>query len=233
MRQEKNSGGSSPCWTSSEAQSIVAPVEAGRRPGLETREGKAGGLEAQRQRDRSRIAESPGGGARLPEMDDAAQEGAGGDDDGAAGKSAAVGERHARDRPGVRQEAGGFAFDDRETGRLADQPLHGAPVKRAVGLRPRALDGRALAAIEDAELDAGQVRGARHQAVERVDLAHEMAFAEPADRRVARHFADGGEPVGDERGRAPQRAAAAAASQPACPPPITMTSKPGSGACFT
>jgi hypothetical protein len=31
---------------------------------------------------------------------------------------------------------------------------------------------------------------ARHDAVERVDLANEMTLAEPADRRVARHLAD-------------------------------------------
>jgi hypothetical protein len=29
-----------------------------------------------------------------------------------------------------------------------------------------------------------------HDAAERIDLAHQMALAEPADRRVARHLAD-------------------------------------------
>ena len=38
-----------------------------------------------------------------------------------------------------------------------------------------------------------------HQAVQRVDLAHEMALAEPADGRIAGHLADGGEAVGDQR----------------------------------
>ena len=44
------------------------------------------------------------------------------------------------------------------------------------------------------------IRGARHQPVERVDFAYEMPLAEPANRRVARHFADGCEPLGHERG---------------------------------
>ena len=39
-----------------------------------------------------------------------------------------------------------------------------------------------------------------HQPVERVDLAHQMALAEPTDRRIARHRADGREPVRDQRG---------------------------------
>ena len=38
-----------------------------------------------------------------------------------------------------------------------------------------------------------------HQPVKRVDLAHQMAFAEPADRRIAGHGADGGESMGDQR----------------------------------
>ncbi len=48
------------------------------------------------------------------------------------------------------------------------------------------------------ELDAGGVGDAAHEAVERIDLAHQMALAEPADGRVAGHLADGREGVGDE-----------------------------------
>ena len=63
-------------------------------------------------------------------------------------------------------------------------------VELAVGLGARAAHRRALAAVEDAELDAGGVGGAAHQPVERVDLAHQMALAEPADGRIAGHLAD-------------------------------------------
>ena len=52
-----------------------------------------------------------------------------------------------------------------------------------------------------------------------------MALAQAADRRVAGHFADGGERWVTSAVAAPHRAAAAAASHPAWPPPITMTSK--------
>ena len=56
-----------------------------------------------------------------------------------------------------------------------------------------------LAPVEDAELDAGLVRDAAHQPVERIDLADEMALAEAADRRIAGHGADRGEAMRDQR----------------------------------
>ena len=150
--------------------------------------------------DRGRIAEASGRGPLVAEMDHSAQEGAGGEDDGAAGDRAAVGELDARDGAGVGCDPSGFPFDDGQVRRLGDQRLHGAPIELSVGLGARPLDGGTLAAIEDAELNAGRIGGARHHAVERVDLAHQMALAQAADRRVAGHFADRRETMGDERG---------------------------------
>ena len=72
------------------------------------------------------------------------------------------------------------------------------PVERAVGLRARSADGRALAPVKHAELDAGPVGHAAHQAIERVDLADQVALAEPADRRIAGHLADGREAVREQ-----------------------------------
>ena len=69
---------------------------------------------------------------------------------------------------------------------FADRPA----IELAVGLGARAAHRRPLAAVEHAELDAGAVDRPAHEAVERVDLAHQMPLAEPADRRVARHLAD-------------------------------------------
>ncbi len=79
------------------------------------------------------------------------------------------------------------------------------------------------AAIQYAELDPGPVDPAPHDPVERIDLAHKVPLAEPADRRVARHLADRRPLVRQQQVRAPSRAAAAA-SHPACPPPTTTTS---------
>ena len=54
-------------------------------------------------------------------------------------------------------------------------------------------------------MDRRAVGGARHQPVEHVELAHQMALADPADRRVARHLPD---ILGAEGQQADARAAA-------------------------
>ena len=89
------------------------------------------------------------------------------------------------------------AFDDDIVHRLLEQPqvglvlqpaADGRAVQHPVGLRARGAHRRALAAVEDAELDAGFVGGRRHRAAQRVDLLDQMALADAADRRVAAHL---------------------------------------------
>ena len=74
-------------------------------------------------------------------------------------------------------------------------------------------------------MDGGEIGGARDQAVKGVDLADQMALAEPAHGRVAGHRADLAREKLTRATDAPMRAAAAAASEPAWPPPTTMISK--------
>ncbi|MCY1369004.1 hypothetical protein D9M69_560210 [compost metagenome] len=78
---------------------------------------------------------------------------------------------------------------------VADRGL----VQHAVGLRPRGAHGRALSRIEDAELDARLVGGNGHRAAERVDLLHEVALADAADRRVAAHLPQRLDVVGEQQ----------------------------------
>jgi hypothetical protein len=91
-------------------------------------------------------------------------------------------------------DAGLANFQGRPFG---EDRLDGLLVERAVGLGAGALDGRTLAAVQEAELDAGAVGRAAHDAVQRIDLAHQMALAQPADRRVAGHRPDAVALVGD------------------------------------
>ena len=106
-----------------------------------------------------------------------------------------------------------------------DRGLHRGRIELAVGLGARTADGRTLAAIEHPELDAAGIGDPAHQAVERIDLADQMALAEPADGGIAGHRADGRKAMGDQRRPRAHPRSGAAASQPAWPPPITMTSK--------
>ena len=59
-----------------------------------------------------------------------------------------------------------------------------------VRLGARRPDRRSLAGIQRAELDPGFVRGARHRAPERIDLAHQVSLADTADGWVAAHLAE-------------------------------------------
>ena len=78
---------------------------------------------------------------------------------------------------------------------------HRRAVQFAVRLSARALDGRPLATVEHAEVDAALVDGAPHDAVQRIDLADEVALADPTDRRVARHLANRVDALRHEYGR--------------------------------
>src|SRR5580704_8862702 len=114
-----------------------------------------------------------------------------GEHDAPGGNLAAVAEKetgHAASR--IEGQVLGSALQDVEARDFRQQLRHGTAVKLAVGLRAGAAHRRALAAVKQAKLDAGAVDRARHNAIKRVDLAHEVALAETADRRVARHLAD-------------------------------------------
>jgi hypothetical protein len=92
-----------------------------------------------------------------------------------------------------------FGFDHLKVRYRANRRLHCGRVELSVGLRPRATHGRAFAAIENPKLNAAEVGYSAHEAVERIDFAHKMAFSEPANRRVARHGPDRCEFMGDQR----------------------------------
>ena len=118
-----------------------------------------------------------------------------------AANGAAIGQPNAGDAPVAgKDEIVGLAFDDGQIRRFADRLLHGGGVELAIGLGARTAHRRPLAPVQHAELDAALVGHPAHQAVERIDLADQMALAEPADRRIARHRADGREAVGQQRG---------------------------------
>jgi hypothetical protein len=76
-------------------------------------------------------------------------------------------------------------------------------VEHPVGLGAGGTHGRALAGVEDAELDAAFVGGRRHGAAEGVHFLDQMPLADAADGRVAAHLAEGFDVVGEQQGGAP------------------------------
>src|SRR6516165_5719727 len=174
---ENGSGGSSPGCISTAAQP----------------------LQGERQAERRRLAHAPRRRLPLANMDEPAQEGSRGEHDGPCPELAPVRELEPSDALAANYQVVRLGFDHREIRRIANRLLHGPGIERAVCLRARSAHGRPLATIEHAKLDAAEIGHAAHQAVERVDLAHQMAFAQASDRGIARHRADGREAMGDER----------------------------------
>jgi len=69
--------------------------------------------------------------------------------------------------------------------------LHRLAIKLAVGLRAWTANGGAVTSIENAKLDSRGIGYAPHNPIQRVDLAHEMAFAQTPYGGIAGHFPDG------------------------------------------
>lgn len=87
-----------------------------------------------------------------------------------------------------------------EAGGGFDDVFEGELVEFLVALGAGALHGGAFGAVEDAELQASQVGDAAHLAAQSIDLAHEVAFADAADGRIATHLPDGVAVHGEECG---------------------------------
>jgi hypothetical protein len=124
----------------------------------------------------------------------------------------------------LNQQVFGSCGQNRQVRLKSERSLHRLPIELAISLGARSAHGGTLAPVEQTKLDAGRVRHAAHHAIHGVDLADQMPLADPADCRIAGHLADRLELVRQRAAvRRPRvRAAAAAASQPACPPPITI-----------
>ena len=157
-------------------------------PGLEAAQREARMLQALREPDRRRIANPAGWPLLEPEMDHTAQERAGGQHHGTSMPSLAVGclythrmapliEDQVLDRDGL----------DGQVCLFCQQLLDRGTIQGTVGLSPRPPHGGTLTAVEHTKLDAGAVGRARHDAVQGVDLTHQVTPTQAADRRVARH----------------------------------------------
>jgi hypothetical protein len=69
-----------------------------------------------------------------------------------------------------------------------------------IHLSARSTYSRPFATVENFKVDAGAIRGRRHHAIQRVDLPHEVALANSANRRIAGQRSDGVEPMGEQQG---------------------------------
>ena len=197
-------------------------IEPRRRAGLEPSERKAHPFEGcPTGRCAGASPTRPAGICQFADMDEAAQKRPGGQHDGASAKDAAIRQPHTGDLTTAgHPPAQGRPTSPSMTVKLAvcrKRLLHGGCIKLAVGLGARPAHRWPFAAIEKAELNARRVRHSAHQAIERIDLAHQVAFAEPADGGIAGHGADGGKTMSDE----------APSARPCAPPLQRLRSRRG------
>ena len=131
-------------------------------------------------------------------MQQAAHEGAGGDNDRRGVETQAQIRFHALDAVVADGETRNIRLLDVETGLALKERLHAKLVGLLVALRAGGADARALGGVEHPELDARGVCIEAHRAAEGVDFTNHVAFCQPADRRVAGHLADGVGVLGQE-----------------------------------
>ena len=91
-------------------------------------------------------------------------------------------------------------LEDCEARLIFQQAANGLPVQLPVRLRTGGADGRALARIQGAELDAGPVDRSRHGAAQSVNFPRQVSLADAADGRIAAHLAERSDVLGDEKG---------------------------------
>jgi len=125
------------------------------------------------------------------EVNPAAQECPGGDDDGPRAELASVGGLDAADPRPVEDQICDHALGQLKRRETFEQLARGPAIEGAIALRAGGPDGRTLGPIEHAELDRGQVGDAAHEATEGVDFADHSALGDAADGGIAGKLADG------------------------------------------
>ena len=180
----------------------AAPVQPWRRAGFQPALGQLEFFEPRTQRHRRRVAGPPCCVVVQAHMDFAVQKGAGRQHHSAASELDAD-LRDGADHP--------VAFNHQIINRLLEQPqvglvfehaANGGLVQNPVGLGPRGAHSRALARIENAELNAALVGGQRHGAAQGIDLLDQVALADAANRGVAAHLAQRFDVVAEQQGLA-------------------------------
>ena len=181
-----------------------APVEPRWRSGLESSKREAQAFQREGETDSRRLPHPPGRSPAPADMDETAQECAGGQHHRPRRKRSSVRQLEAAN-PVLRDDKIlGLGLDHREARLVGNRLLHRGGVEPPIRLRARTTHCRPLAAIEHPELDSSAVGHPAHQSVEGIDFADKMTLAQASDGRIAGHCTDGGKSVRDECGPGPQ-----------------------------
>ena len=146
----------------------------------------------------------------IADMDQAAQERAGGQDDGAACQPAAINKCYGRDRTRQSSEISSTSASMTSRFGLVAIARYGPRIELPISLRARTANCGAFAPVEKPELNASRIGRPAHQSIERVDFADEMPFAQAANCRITGHDTDR---IGAERDQCRARARACSSTR--------------------
>ena len=113
------------------------------------------------------------------------EEGSRGQDDSAAGKSLTILANDPGDLFAVDLEPSSRPLQDREIGLGCDSCLHGISVKLSIRLGAGTSHGRPLGSVQQAKLNASQIRNPAHEPVKCIYLTNQMTLPEPSNGRIA------------------------------------------------
>ena len=159
-------------------------------------------LEPRRQRDRRRITRAAGRVVFEPHMHPSVEKRAGRQHH----RTRMEANAHLRHNP-----CHSITFDDQviagalknlQVRLVLQPPADRRAVQHAIGLSTGGAHGRALGAVEDAELDARLISGRRHRTAQRIKLLDQVSLADAADRRVAAHLPERLDVVREQQGGA-------------------------------
>ena len=169
----------------------AAPVQTRRRAGFQPADTQRQFAQPRRQGIGRGIAGAATLVIRQTDMNPSGQERAGGEHNRTGTEPDAGLGDDAGDARAVEDQIRGGLLKDLQMRLILDEGAHRSPVQRAIRLAAGSAHRRPLAAVENAELDAGTVGSLRHDAAEGIDFLDQMALAYAADGRVAAHCAHG------------------------------------------
>jgi hypothetical protein len=176
-----------------------AAVDSRRRPGLQPADGQGELTQARRQRKRRGIPGAAGLVLGKPDVHQPAEESAGGEHHRIGDKARSDRRHRAGDPVALHQQVVDRLLEDPQVRLALQAAANRGAIEHSVSLRPGGAHRGALARIQCPELDSGFVGRDRHRPAQGIHLAHQMAFANAADGRIAGHLAEGLDGVREQK----------------------------------
>ena len=182
---------------------MVLPSRRGGVPVLRRPWGSCSSLRRAARETDGGVAHATAGVVGQADVDQAVEEGAGGEDHGRGFETDTQLGDGADDAVPFDDQVVASLGEDGQVGLVFQAGANGLLVQHPVGLGPGGPHGGALGGVEDAELDAALVGGCRHGAAQGVHFLDQVPLADAANGGIAAHGPQGFQVVGEQQGVRP------------------------------